>query len=677
MKNTKFSKILVLVLTLALVIGAAFGIGTMAEGEEPAVEIVAQNVSYGGSISIMYAVKSTGLADGQYVVIEGSAFNPVDETTEAFTVSDFETTDYDVVVGEENFGKLPVYYTPGIPLKNMATTVTAKAVVYNADNSKAAESASLSYSVLEYLYERQFMFDSVNSAEQKKLYSLMLETGDTVQKVLENYGAGFAPSDYAFATIEGGTVSGLTKGIVPKGTTVTLTGNDAGFIVTPLSVGDDYEIVEGTPVFVANNGTYTINTSVKATPEVFELGEGKIYNSYVLGQRVDFSDESQMNVVEWSANNTYSLEIVDGVEIFGKDPDATVEGEEYIFWEVPYASAYAHYTRESLVWEADVKFDNITSEDTAFSKIYFRTHHTVSKFTLTISELDGRIRIGSSTFINKGQWYNIALVANPDFENNKANIDIYVNGEYMATDTVSSGVSSADSSKGKVHLYLYKQEQGSISLDNVYYGYTYDATADGGKYFNDSSIESSSRKDYEDGTPADIWNDNDTTVENTVVNGMNKYEIVGSTSTNQLHYYFGNKDTTGFENKTIVFEADVMFNKAWANKKPNFRFRAGGYDFTVATDVWNGTGIYIPASGGAFLYDGLWYNLRFEFYETETAGTFNYKVYLNDTVKYTGSVTGTATAANDMLFQPNGSAQGCGLYIDNVFYDFVDLAYTE
>ena len=665
MKNTKFSKILVLVLTLALVIGAAFGIGTMAEGEEPAVEIVAQNVSYGGSISIMYAVKSTGLADGQYVVIEGSAFNPVDESIEAFTVSDFETTDYNVVVGEEDFGKLPVYYTPGIPLKNMATTVTAKAVVYNADNTKAAESASLSYSVLEYLYERQFMFDSVNSAEQKKLYSLMLETGDTVQKVLENYGAGFAPSDYAFASIEGGTVSGLTKGIVPKGTTVTLTGNAGGFIVTPLSVGDDYEIVEGTPVFVANNSNYTINGSVKAEPtRGFEAGSGKFFNNdAILGTKKDYSSGSAPGMDVADAGATAIIE--DGVL---KIATTTTTNERY-------ANVIAHSAtliNSIAFFEFEFKLSEMP-EGTVWRFFEFCANKLGAEFYLQVQ--DGKFvpvtRAGNST---DGYTYT-AIAGMPSFEANtwynfsmeyelataKANnilTKIMVNGiEYDDVKIVNTQTRSW--TNNRVNVYLPNVNNISVELDNLVIGFlpNGDYARGQGANVNDVNFDCSTVMKTENSNGG---------IASAIINDDGTATVTSARDGSYLRWVTANSYTEGAK---YVLEMDIKFNNWTQSGSGNAILYIDHGTARKGLTINSSDGFIRIGSSYIYLAKNTWYNVRIEY--DFNSGSDVFALTVNGislgNVNFTHPKTNSSSYERTLLYVASGDS----ISLDNVYCDYI------
>lgn len=629
MKNTKFSKILVLVLTLALVIGAAFGIGTMAEGEEPAVEIVAQNVSYGGSISIMYAVKSTGLADGQYVVIEGSAFNPVDETIEAFTVSDFETTDYNVVVGEEDFGKLPVYYTPGIPLKNMATTVTAKAVVYNADNTKAAESASLSYSVLEYLYERQFMFDSVNTAEQKKLYSLMLETGDTVQKVLENYGAGFAPSDYAYVSITGGTFDGKTSGIVKKGTEITLTGNDGGFMVTPVSVGEDYAIVEGDAMVVANNGTYTVDGSVIiGNLRGYIAGSGEYLNMDLFaGTKYNYSSGSAPTVNKNNSSNVVTATVADGILSVVNE---TVLAESYL--RINNSKAVG----ATAVLEFEIKLSEMP-EGTAWRLFEYNVGGLGGEFYLVVK--DGKFApatksgtaesgftypvIEALPTFSANTWYNFCVeVDTTTAQPSNITAKYTINGIVYDNVKIVNTVTRSAFNGSRMDFYIPAVDNARIDLDNVVMGSPIMAVSSvdynrgqGTLYAGASSDKFSCDTVTSSYTSLDNWN-NDTRGTFAPTNAVNIVDGAFLFDNDTLAQRWIGWYPTATATDKVAFEIDIKFDSVASTGTNNFfQFDTNVSGVKSARVYYKNVGDLVEISGSGtsvYLQKGLWHNIRME-----------------------------------------------------------------
>ena len=79
MNNKKYSKIIVFVLSLALLIGAAVGIVANAENSESAPEILAMNIEYGDTLKFMVAIDSESVGGEDktvtFSVYEGSPAN--------------------------------------------------------------------------------------------------------------------------------------------------------------------------------------------------------------------------------------------------------------------------------------------------------------------------------------------------------------------------------------------------------------------------------------------------------------------------------------------------------------------------------------------------------------------------------------------------------------------------
>jgi len=663
MKNAKTSRIVALLLALVLVISSAFGLSAMADGEAetPAVEIAAYNISMGGSISVMYAVKSTGLASGQYVVIEGTALNPVDGTSEPFTVKDSTLSTYDIKVGEENFGKLPVYYTPGIPLKNMATEITAKAVVYNSDGSKAnVESEEITYSVLEYLYARQFDHAD-NTPDQKALYDYLLGAGDKVQAVL-GYGAGHAPSDYAYATIEGGTVEGRTHGIIPKGATVTLSGNEAGFVVTPLSLDENLDIVEGASVTVANNGTYTVTGHVKAEPaEPYVSGVGQYFNNdTIYGTKQDWSSASAPACNKGNSSDVATTTVADGVLTIAAE---SVVGETYST-----VLAQSNIVRDSYaVFEFEFKLSAMP-EGTAWRFFEFNVKGLGGEFYLQVQ--DGRFVpvtksgtegnyvytvIDGLPSFSANAWYTLSIKVDTN-EAKPSNIpaELSVNNQSCGQFTIVN-TQSRSWTNVRANVYIPAVNGASVSLDNTVIGFL-------------------PRGDYERGRGEDVANVNfdcSTTGKTENSGGGIATPVINSDGTATItsaangQYARWTAKTTYAEGATQILEMDIKFDKWTATNSDAAAFRIdnGTTRYTIRVSKVDDNYISLGNANNILAMD-TWYNLRFEF------DGANKKVYLTvNGVNYgeVYSITGAYTKGWALLYIQNGDS----VTIDNVYFNNV------
>ncbi len=187
MKRNNLIKIALLAMTAVLLIGAAFGISAMAEGEgeTPSVEILYKNLEYNDKISILYAVKATGT--------EAPVLKIYDESGSCYTVLSHAAEE---INGETCY----IFKSRGLKPTEMTKVLYAQAVIEGA----GVESAMTSYSITEYCYKR--LYKDVNVTEdQKNLYNSVIRYGTAVQNV-ENLNNGTeipTPSDYYYVNIEG------------------------------------------------------------------------------------------------------------------------------------------------------------------------------------------------------------------------------------------------------------------------------------------------------------------------------------------------------------------------------------------------------------------------------------------------------------------------------------------
>ena len=207
--KTKFSKIALLVLSLALVFGAVAVITASADTKPV---ITQQNVSYQGNYALMFAVDaSTATAPVQLYCY--------DTEPTAGTVGTLVDTTSNITVADSNENNLNVdsyvLKTTGVAASKMTTYYYFKAVDANGNESEVVR-----YSVAEYLYERLASGDA--SETQTAMYKKLIEFGDAAQ-------AHFTPdadpiSTYNLVTVVGGVVDGYAQGVYVTGSTVTPTG---------------------------------------------------------------------------------------------------------------------------------------------------------------------------------------------------------------------------------------------------------------------------------------------------------------------------------------------------------------------------------------------------------------------------------------------------------------------
>ena len=86
MKNIKNAKIITLILAIAMLVGAAIGISTSADDSAtPSLDIVSKNLSYGGTISIAFAVDAKNVGSNEVSLLVYDS-EPAGETADRKSV---------------------------------------------------------------------------------------------------------------------------------------------------------------------------------------------------------------------------------------------------------------------------------------------------------------------------------------------------------------------------------------------------------------------------------------------------------------------------------------------------------------------------------------------------------------------------------------------------------------
>lgn len=187
MKNTKLSKILLIALSVAVLIGCAFVLGTSAEETPAENEILAQNIVYGDKVAIAYAVNAS---------IEDAAAGNV--TVNYYWEGAPETVKKATYITDDVYTKdgveYPIFITEGVAPKELAK------VAYATTDGETYKT----YSAAEYLYVRLYEDNFVNKTEadgkdynRKLLYQNLLAYGEQAQIVL-NFNANKLVTDYNF-----------------------------------------------------------------------------------------------------------------------------------------------------------------------------------------------------------------------------------------------------------------------------------------------------------------------------------------------------------------------------------------------------------------------------------------------------------------------------------------------
>ena len=243
MKQRKTSKLIILALSLALLIGSAVGIAVSAN-EATAPTILSKNVAADGNFCLMFAVDPATCAGDNVTLtvyntnpegLEGDALTNATVQTITKPVTDTQPEDLD---GNPETAKTDVlvFTTKGVAAKDIADEWYI--TVESGDLTTTEK-----YSVREYAFERLYKDQTILAAggtyeyRQKQFYLSILAVGSTAQDLLVNaeLEAGATPerlaNEYSYAAISKGSFSGDlagTYGFVEIGDSLTLT-EDAGF----------------------------------------------------------------------------------------------------------------------------------------------------------------------------------------------------------------------------------------------------------------------------------------------------------------------------------------------------------------------------------------------------------------------------------------------------------------
>ena len=183
----KTTKIITLILSAVLLIGAAIGISVSAAEADPTVSIEFKNLAYEGAVKVIYAVDAQNVPEGAKVQMAFFDSMPasVDETPK-YLKDEYEET---IEIGGKTY---KAFFSNGIAPKDMRKNIYAVPVI-TMDGEVIALGDPVEYSIYTYAIN---MFAKSPAEDQKELYSALLDYGASVQQVLLDSG------DYTAAELE-------------------------------------------------------------------------------------------------------------------------------------------------------------------------------------------------------------------------------------------------------------------------------------------------------------------------------------------------------------------------------------------------------------------------------------------------------------------------------------------
>lgn len=328
MKN-RVTKLLLLVLSLALLVGGAVGISVSAENAAP--EIISKNVMDTGDFCLMFAVDPDTVA-GEDVTLRVYDRDPSDADKKlAFEETKAKTATEDIDLDGDREPETPVivFTTAGVAAKDFAD-------VWYIETESAGAKKVITYSVMEYAFERLYRDGAVLASDkdadlysyyQKEFYFGMLDMGSAAQNLHVNYGKAEAErerlvKEYTYVSVLDGTFTAgevtADRGFVEANTSITLNANDT-------------EAIKGWSIFtygqngveidrkVANDGdTITVTGNTVVIPYEIGVTVGKYFNEigkdyYTMDGLTwkDFAGTAEGNGTNYFAHTSYSLKAED------------------------------------------------------------------------------------------------------------------------------------------------------------------------------------------------------------------------------------------------------------------------------------------------------------------------------------------------------------------------------
>ena len=459
----KHFKIITLILSLAVLVAGIVGVTAMASEEEPSLKIFSKNLSYGGTISIAFAVEANGIDEGVELLVYENEPATLDEAPDA-VVSSYKIMN---VRGKDAL----VFLTPGIPAKNMTDQVYAVARASDG-NGGYIYSGIERYSVAEYAYD--VMYYSKLGTEYTELANTLLDLGCQIQNLLP-HNVDSDPRDFYYVSMYDQSVGyaldgNYSAGIYKKGDTLTLPEEYLGEVPEGKAFAGYWtSTVNGTTTIVNAGETLTVAghtviqpgyTFVAVTP-----GNGYYYSGDEVGNRYDFSESGADKVVGGS--------IIDGAfhVTEGNRTNVITNNSEVIFKD-----------GTKYIFEADLTFNGGTpaSDDLLFAwagfsgddgtTSYFNNQKLFAVSEMSYADAEGSALVWYGIRFEKDVTYNVRL----EYLLGDGSYIFYVNNSVVTEGKNSVGQSYVENVDRRLKGFTIYTRSSSyistldISLDNVY-----------------------------------------------------------------------------------------------------------------------------------------------------------------------------------------------------------------
>jgi len=456
-----------------------------------------------------------------------------------------------------------------------------------------------------------------------------------------------------------------------------------------------------------------LGTAIKDSE--IELPDGDFYQSYIIGDRYDFEDSSQLPPINiWPDNKQPDAKIAieDGVLVFTKamaegDTVDPADSEEYI--SVPANSKMPKKNGVQCL-ELDFLAGGLEGLRGSFSRI--RIDGGGLRITLNINaNSKGQIYFVNSAgraykttpYLECDKFYKLRFEFYYNVDGGV--VKLFVNNKYALTLT---GLEVRESSgHTRAFMYLHKGYDGAyIKLDNLFVGYiqreykeesdVVKGVFDPTKGYYESQVSTGNIFDYYDvdtEPPAiSIWPDDkiaDATLEiiDSKLLFTKKMAVGDPVHPADSEEYFALPYSTSHvptENSCQIFELDASFGglDKMTGSFGKFMLYGGTKRVNIGMSVGSNGQIYFidqdgrAVSGTPYLNPNTTYKLRFEFYYN--APDTPVKLFVNNqfVTELTGLLKGTISSTNRAFVYLHKGYDGAYMKLDDIFCGYASLEYS-
>ena len=674
----KTTKIITLILSAVLLIGAAIGISVSAEEETPTVRIAYKNIAYEGAVKILYAVEAQNIPEGAKVQM--AFFDTMPES--ANETPKYLKDEYaeEITIGDVSY---KAFFSEGIAPKDMRKSVYAVPVITK-DGEPIVIGDPVAYSIYNYGIN---MFEKTPTADQKALYTSLLDYGASVQKLLlgtEDYtaedlaAAGGYADEYcgikvATAVDNAIALEGELLGYYAPGTAIELSADlyyegamFTGFIDENYNAVADFDYTA--TAYASEPGINNFYKTYRSDVSVNNYNEGYIHSSasYSYASSVGYTNNYYVGKTANNAIVNYGTEEAPNYALKHTHTDGAASGSVNF----PFAT-----TGKAYIFESDFCFGGVTGATTSDNwqgRIGFVSNATNGRsseknftgYTFMYAK-DGEAMTIEGATLPVGEWVRFRFEFIPlEYANGayQGAFRVYKEGELVKEKIMSTDVDNSDCLRFEFGTRTSGNAGGwDMMLDNTVC-YTVTGNTYGTGEYNALANSFDESNSY-----------NGVTVSGgSIVEELDGNKVYEFTSLNGKSPSLTVKLDKVQQGQKYVFDTDIQwvempvadYGRTWIGRYGFISQFTDGYSeddkFVRANSLTatpaHGAFLHNSSSGGSLSADylknyklnpGTWYNLRFE-YTIDSVDADGYYIG-TQTVYLNGEVVRTATQKETMM----------------------------